>query len=303
MGQFADHVHGGNMESGWEGDWTPAALENEWHIFVHATFATASGALLEAPGDSKERALYEKAVKEVGAARKTAEPRYNKPRQTDESKKNLVRQLLNGYDERATLIQNHGMLYLKALEAERVFRGDWAPDGDNAVPEAHAMNCNTYNLKHFGADNKAARYLGQFDKNYKLVKALEEKAIASGLAVPGSYIFRFDEQLGWDGENGARGTVNSRCIRVDSVGTTQHSHPLPEEGTGFVSHEKLVCTAIVEAVENKDLERFLEIAKYLTLIGAGQNEFRMPGQDLRQRLKKALKEPGAILPACKFWSE
>ena len=87
------------------------------------------------------------------------------------------------------------------------------------------------------------------------------------------------------------------------MGTTQHSHPLPEEGTGFVSHEKLVCTAIVEAVENMDLERFLEIAKYLTLIGAAPNEFRMPGQDLRQRLKQALKEPGAILPPCKFWSE
>jgi hypothetical protein len=300
MGKFADIIM---SEADWEKNWTPADLESRWFIYLAGPLAQASEALQGAPAESKERAIYDDAVAKVSRFAKLAGKSYDKTDQTDDMKADWVRRMLKGCDSFATLIESHGTLYLKALESERIFRGEWTPDGDTRVPEAHAEDCNTYNLKHFGVDRSAAWYLGRFEKNYKRVKALEEKAIESGLDVPGAYIFRFDEQLGWDGVNGARGTINTRCIRVDSVGSKQHSHPIPEEGTNCVSHQKLVCSSIVEAVENKDLERLVTIAKYLTLIGAGAREYRMPGQDLRQRLKVALQKEGATLPECKFWSD
>jgi hypothetical protein len=300
MGKFKDII---TSEPDWVTNWTPSELEDRWYVFINGPLARASEALQGAPDDSKELAIYKDAVDKVGKARKRAQAIYGKSDQTDDMKADVVRRLLDGYDNFATLIESHGLLYLKALESERIFRGDWASDADTTVPEPHAQDCNTYNLKHFGVDKAAAWYLGPFEKNYKRVKALEEKAIEVGLDVPGAFIFRFDSQLGWDGVNGARGTINTRCIRVDSVGSKQHSHPIPEEGTNCVSHQKLVCAAIVEAVEASDLERLVTIAKYLNLIGAAAREFRMPGQDLRQRLKTALGKPGATLPPSKFWDD
>lgn len=300
MGKFADSITG---ETDWERNWTPKDLEDQWFVYVNGTIAEASEALLGAPNPSKERAVYEDSAKKVTSGRTAAELHYDKPQQTDKMKTAVVTQLLAGYDRFADLIENHGRLYLRALECARVFRGDWAPTDDTTVPPAHAENCNAYKLKHFGVDKKAAWYLGPFEDNYKMVKAIEEKAIASGLDVPGSFIFRFNAPLGWDGENGARGTINTHCIRVDSVGAMQHSHPMPEEGNDCVSHKRLICTAIVDAVEQTDLDRLVSIAKYLTLIGAGLREYRMPSQTLRQRLKTALEKPNTTLPECKFWGE
>ena len=300
MGKFADSI---TNEADWEKNWAPNDLADQWFVYVNGTISAASEALLNAPDPSKERSIYEDSARKVTSARGSAETLYNKPQQKDRVKAAVMTQLLQGYDHLADLIENHGMLYLRALECARVFRGDWAAPTDNAVPPAHAENCNPYKLKHFGVDKKAAWYLGPFEDKYKLVKAIEEKAISAGLEVPGSFIFRFNAPLGWDGENGARGTINTNCIRVDSVGALQHSHPMPEEGNDCVSHRRLICTAIVDAVEQTDLDRLVTIAKYLTLVGAGLREYRMPSQTLRLRLKAALLKPGTTLPECKFWSE
>jgi len=300
MGKFADSITG---EADWEKHWTPKDLENHWIAYVNGTLADAAEALLGAPEDSKERVLYGNAVAKVQSAALAGTRRYDRQGQTDQAKEAVAQELLRGFDHYASLIESHGLLYLRSLECERIFRGDWTPEVGTTVPAAHAKSCNTYNFKHFGGDRGAAWYLGPFDRNYKAVKALEEKAIESGLDVPGAYIFRFNAALGWDGENDARGTINTNSLRVDSVGSLQHSHPIPETGTDCVSHQKLVCTAICEAVEKKELERLVAIAKYLTTIGATAGEYKMPGQILRDRLKTALRLEGTTLPACKFWND
>lgn len=301
MGIFADIMA---VKPGWPADWDPESILAEWYTYINVTIQDASEALMSAPAESKQRKVYEDAVKKMEENRVIAVAKYGKVNQTVQVKTNISTQLLAACDQRAMLIESHGNLYLKELQVARIFRGEWTPVATRAIPAPHALAANTYSNKHFGGDKKAAWYLGDFDKNLKLVKALEEKAIESGLDVPGSCVFRFDTMLGWDGENDARGTSNTHCIRVDSIGFGQHSHPLPETGLTCVSHQKLICTAIVEAVESNDLERLVTIAQYLTTIKADKDEYKLVGAPLRLRMRTAKLAEGNIgLPECKFWSE
>lgn len=289
----------------WWNSYDPTSLDNQFAIYLNTTIDAPHEALQGAPSDSKERAVLKAALKTVddekeAATRKLAGvARANlQPAVAEKQRKAHMTTLLDWMDHYADLIENHGRLYLKRLQVEEILRGDWTPAVTNVVPARSATPCNDYKGKHFGADSKAARYLGTMHDFY-IVKALEEKAISDGLDVPGSFIFRYNALLGWDGQSGEKGIPNTQCIRVDSVGAGQHSHPFPETGMEFVSHQKLVCSALVDALEKSDFERMVEIAKYLTIIGARKGEF-IPPKGFNERIRKA-REQNRELPACKFW--
>jgi hypothetical protein len=289
MGKFADGV---KSEGDWERKLTPKALEDCWVKYINSGRMVAlSDALFNTEQNSKQRQFYNNTLEEATEKRVAAEAN---------AKTKSMPALLRELDRLADLIEAQGSLYLAELAAVLVFRGDWQPSANTSIPTAHLDQCNKYNLKHFGVDKKAAWYLGDFKADYNAVKALEEKAITDGLAVPGACVFCFNRALGWDGENGIRGTINTNCIRVDSIGTNQHSHPIPEKGHDYVSHEKLVCTAIVEAIEKKQMDRLVEIAKYLTTIGASNEEYKVTTGPVSERLRNAVKK-GMQLPKCKFW--
>jgi hypothetical protein len=93
-------------------------------------------------------------------------------------------ELLDQLDHFAGQIQSRGSLRIKQTMMEKVFGGVWKPTADNRIPPKAKEPCNAYNLKHFGANNKAARYLGDMEDR-SLVKAMEEKAKMDGLQVPG----------------------------------------------------------------------------------------------------------------------
>src|SRR5262249_6679259 len=121
---------------------------------------------------------------------------------------------------------------------------------------------------HFGADKGAAQYLGRF-KDYKLVKALEEKAKSALLLE--ACIFRFNEEVGHDGTKGTNSPM-TKCIRVDSMNTPHdHSHPITDSGVD--SNDEYVKNNIIKCHNENDREGLLDIAKYLTIIRATKGEY------------------------------
>jgi len=283
----------------WQMD--PEDLFARWEVYLDTDIDDEASALAGAQSGSQEKTMYDHAVKQCEDEKRKVKAKLagvaNAPQgQQERQTQTHMRVFLESLDHYADLIEDRGRLYLVTLETKRVFNGQWDAPEDEAVPAAAAEACNDYKNKHFGADSKAARYLGRFEDK-KLVKALEEKAIAHGLDTPGSFIFRFDQNVGWDSENGSRDTVNTSCIRVDSVGSKQHSHPFPETGMTYVSHQKLVCIEIRNAVLKEDIERLVKIAKYLTTIGAREREFKLPSS---LQLKKSDWDK---VPPCFFWND
>jgi hypothetical protein len=191
-------------------------------------------------------------------------------------KANHLRLLVNYIDDKADKIVLQGRLLLvakakaeKEAEEQKILDGTWVPDLDNTIPAPASVNCNSYKGKHFGADNKAAQYLGRFKDNPKLVKALEQKA-KSALFLE-ACIFRFDEIVGHDGTKGPN-SPTSKCIRVDSLDTGgEHSYPIPESGVG--SHDAYVKDSIIKRHNTNNKDGLLDIARYLTIIGAAKGEY------------------------------
>jgi hypothetical protein len=194
---------------------------------------------------------------------------------------NHIRLLVDSIDDKADRIVMPGRhLLLAQQQAQRqaaeeaIFNGAWQPNIDNTIPVPAAVNCNTYNLKHFGSDSKAAQYLGRF-KDYKLVKALEEKAKSALLLE--ACIFRFRENVGHDGTNRSESPMTN-CIRVDSIGSgMEHSHPIPQSGVG--SHDAYVKDSIIKCNNANDMEGLIDVAKYLTIIGARKGEFTFSNKE------------------------
>ena len=209
-----------------------------------------------------------------------------------------MEELLNMLDHYAGQLHGQGALKIKRDMVAAVFRGEWAAPVDNHLPAKAGEMCNPYNLKHFGGDKKAARYLGDCADRY-LVKAMEEKAKDHGLLVPGAMVFRFNVNVGWDSESGDNTTSNTSTIRVDSIGSSQHSHPLAERGSTHASFHTYVVKEIISAAAKSSLDRLLEIAKFLTICEATTGEFK-PASKLKTEWAKAQAD-GMTLPECKFW--
>jgi hypothetical protein len=191
-------------------------------------------------------------------------------------KANHIRLLVGPIDDWGDKIVMPGRLLVaakqeaaKLAEEENIFNGKWESDIDNTIPLPAAENCNLYKGKHFGVDKSAAQYLGRFKESPKLVKALEEKAKSALLL--DACIFRFNETVGHDGTKGVNGPM-TKCIRVDDAGEAkQHSHPIPESGVG--SHDAYVKDNILKCHNENDRDNLLDIAKYLTIIGATKGEY------------------------------
>jgi len=208
--------------------------------------------------------------------------------------------LLDDYAGKFIALGNQAIILMnEEAEAKRlkeIFDGEWATNDNASGGDVVNGDCNKYNMKHFGGDNNAARYVLPNTVNisiYKWVLGLETKAIRVGLDVPGAYIFKFKENVGKDGTSGVNSPM-TKCIRVDSVGSGgQHSHPIPESGQLKTAHDNLVKTEIIKATNAEDLERLIELAQYLKVIGASKNEYQLSLND-RRELTKALR-------SCFFW--
>jgi hypothetical protein len=156
-----------------------------------------------------------------------------------------------------------------------ILDGNWAnPLGLNNTVDMNFQGNLTYahQDKHFGAQLNEAQYtIGTVQTRKRIVAGMEEKAIAEGLQFAGESFFWFSVVVGTDGQ---RPQQQTHSIRVDTPGIpTQHSHPVPENQAGMVSHDGKVKTAIREATVARDLSKILDVAKYLTVIGAANNQY------------------------------
>ena len=316
MGAFKDYVT--NKESDWWHGGDVDYVMTEFYTFLTEKIADQRETLRSAKKESKERYIYEylfgkeetqKLLKsklgEIDLLEHNTKAMiekikgHNLAANLEEIQiKSKMTELLDLLDHFAGQIESIGSLRIKRTMMEKVFGGVWEPTADSRIPPKAKEPCNAYNLKHFGVDKKAACYLGEM-KDLRLVKAMEEKAKKDGLQVPGGVIFRFDVQIGWDSESGDRSTPNTCAIRVDSIGTNQHSHPLAETGTKHPSFQMYVVKEIIGAARTKDQDELIEIARFLTVIGATSKEFAPPGK-LKQAWREA-QEKGMKLPDCKFW--
>jgi hypothetical protein len=195
-----------------------------------------------------------------------------------------LRTFVGVLDDKAERIMLEGNKLARDEERRKVFNGEWVPTLTTAIPAAASVDCNLYNGKHFGGDRSAAQYLGRFT-NRKLVKALEEKAIQADFL--SATLFRFNEQIGHDGTAGPNSPM-TRCIRVDSVGSNQHSHPIAETGEGFTetSHDSYIKKDIIKCHNENDIDSLMDVAKYLRTIGAARGEYSL-SQSERAKLSKA----------------
>jgi len=145
--------------------------------------------------------------------------------------------------------------------------------------------------KHFDPKkvNEAQYTIGTGQNRKNIVAGMEEKAIEHGFG-SGERFFWFSEIVGKDPKN------DTHCIRVDTPGgPTQHSHPIPETGSGTVSHDGKVVAEIAFCTREKDLAGLVSLAKYLKLIGKNNNAF----PSLRS---KNLQWGGLQPPTCAYWS-
>ncbi len=318
MGVFRDSIM---TSPGWWRDYDHVV--SEFYLYVNGKIEDEGSALRLAPETSKERVFYnylfgmdgvvnQRTDIERGAIKTLIDQTGKKiqhsktatidplradeqKRLTDEQVHGWMKGMLKQLDYYASQVQARGSLKIKQTMQELIFRGDWQSATDNAIPAAATQMCNPYKLKHFGADNKAAQYI---NLNRYAVKAMEEKAITHGLSIPGGQMFRFNANVGWDGI-GKDHVPNTKAIRVDSIGSEQHSHPLPNEDPKVASVKSYVVGEIIDAARDKDMERLIEIAQFITLCEGSAKEFTPQGKH-KAAWKKA-QEVGMELPDCKFW--
>ena len=125
--------------------------------------------------------------------------------------------------------------------------GLWEPPGgaDNSVDFANATPLMyAHNDKHFGAQPNEAQFTigGNQAERKRIVAGMEAKAVRWGTFMGGESFFRFDQVVGTDGQRPQQPTCS---IRVDTPGgPSQHSHPIPENEAGMVSHDTKVRSAI-----------------------------------------------------------
>lgn len=152
-----------------------------------------------------------------------------------------------------------------------------------------------HNDKHFGAQPAEAQYtIGANQAARKrIVAGMEVKAIAEGMIVGGEAFFRFNAVVGTDGQQPQQQTCS---IRVDTPGgPSQHSHPIPENQPGMVSHDGKVKTAIREYTTARDLSGLVNLAKYLKVIAAANGQYSNLRADAH--LYGNLRPP-----ACVYWA-
>ncbi|CAE6721605.1 hypothetical protein [Paraburkholderia haematera] len=179
-----------------------------------------------------------------------------------------------------------------------VFDGNWTPPGgrDNTVDMTFGGDLIFSHLdKHFGAQPAEAQYTIGANPTVRkrIVAGMEQKSINEGLNFPGESFFRFNVVVGTDGQ---RPQLKSTSIRVDTPGgPSQHSHPIPEDQPGMVSHDGKVKSAIRTFTTARNLSELVDIARYLTVIGAANNHFSNLRADAH--LYGHLRPP-----ACVYWA-
>jgi hypothetical protein len=177
-----------------------------------------------------------------------------------------------------------------------ILSGQW--NNPNAIDDtvdmaSTAALINNHNNKHFGGEPAAAQYtIGNAQTRKAIVAGMELKAVQHGLKMHGETFFRFAVNVGTDGQYPQAAT---NCIRIDTPGIpTQHSHPIPENKSGTVSHDGKVKSAILHFTINRDLGQLVAIAKYLTIIGCNQHKYK--------NLKNDATQYGDYRPPdCHFW--
>lgn len=183
-------------------------------------------------------------------------------------------------------------------EDEIVFNGDWVTTVTQTVDMTYRDTVlSNHGNKHFGVDKGANQYdIGaNAETQYKIVRGLEEKAVAHGVMTGPEAYFMFDRRVGYEGTKGTSGAA-CVCIRVDTPGLpSQHSHPIPTTGVG--SHDAKVKDAIryltVKGAEG--LPHLVQVAKYLTIINARKPMFTNLRND---KALYGVYRP----PTCAFWT-
>ncbi|NKE47303.1 hypothetical protein HB662_21175 [Roseomonas frigidaquae] len=151
------------------------------------------------------------------------------------------------------------------------FDGASVPATDNTVDMNYRDTVlSNHGNKHFGVDRGANQYdIGaSAEVRYRIVRGMEEKAAAHGVMLGSEAYFMFDRRVGYEGTKGNAGAA-CVCIRVDTPGLpTQHSHPIPTTGVG--SHDAKLKDAIRQLTVKGEvgLPYLVQMAKYLTIIGA-----------------------------------
>jgi hypothetical protein len=178
------------------------------------------------------------------------------------------------------------------------FEGNSIPAVDQTVDMAYRDTVRSnHGNKHFGVDAGANQYdIGTgAEVRYRIVRGMEEKAAAHGVMVGSEAYFMFDRRVGYEGTKGTAGAA-CVCIRVDTPGLpSQHSHPIPTTGVG--SHDAKVRDAIryMTVKGEEGLPYLVQIAKYLTIIGARHLMFTNLRSD---RALYGVYRP----PACVYWA-
>jgi hypothetical protein len=297
-------------------DWwgrTPQAIQDEFFSYLASSHEQEFGAFsttrdkndaafaqyLFGEGTRKKPGFIAQTTREVGLVVDRIEQNAP-PAHQDRQRMVKMTEYLDFLDRYADMIVSRGNLVLKREMIASVFAGLWTPPVGNAVPPPSAGQANLYDGKHFGTNTGVGSYIPFTDSRFQ-VKSMEDKAVEYGLEAGGGAIFRFDRQIGYDGVSKAFG-LNTKAIRVDSIGSLQHSHPFPETNFGIASFEKYVIEELVLAAIDKNLDRIVEIGKFLTVIGARPNEFTPKKQHIAKVAGPRGKSSADVaLPDCVFW--
>lgn len=178
-----------------------------------------------------------------------------------------------------------------------VLNGTWTPPqgADNTVNMNHqGALIYDHNNKHFGHQPAESQYtIGTAQTRKTIVAGMEAKALQWGNFLETECFFRFNVTVGTDGQAPQQQTCS---IRVDTPGgPSQHSHPIPENATGKVSHDTKIRSAIRFFTTERKLDNLVMLAKYLRVIGCANNAYNNLRND-------AAAYGEARPPACVYWS-
>lgn len=228
--------------------------------------------------------IIEKARKSCHVIRQKVQEKYRA--QHVQSK---LAEAISSLDQFSGYIEYHGHLHVKKSMMERIFLGNFNLEENNRIPlEKSSQQCNWYGGKHFGKGSLDAKF-ATMDRY--LVKAMEDKAVAFGLQLakgesaipwekrpPTFAVFRFDDEIGWDGWSGPPEEKNTRAIRVDGCQNSgRHSHPLVEKDGNCPSFHTYVVNEIINATRYGAVDRLADIARFLKICGASHGEFAPSG--------------------------